>query len=129
MPLVSIDLIQGKPPAYRQAAALAVHETMVEVLKVPENDRFQVIAEHAAEDFHFDPSYLGIYRSADCVFVQITLNAGRNVDTKKAFYVRLAAALQLRLGLRPQDLLVNLVEATKKNWSFGNDIAQYAEQA
>lgn len=129
MPLVRIDLIRGKPPAYRQAVALVVYETMVEVLNVPENDRFQVITEHAAEDFHFNPGYLGIHRSPDCVFVQITLNAGRDVDTKKAFYARLAAALQLRLGLRPQDLLVNLVEVTKEDWSFGNGIAQYAEQA
>ena len=36
---------------------------MVEVLKAPENDRFQVIAEHDAEDFVFDRNFFGIERS------------------------------------------------------------------
>src|SRR5437660_9663401 len=41
--------------------------------------------EHAAQDFIFDPGFLGIQRSKDCVFIQVTLNAGRTVDQKRAF--------------------------------------------
>ena len=126
MPLVRIDLIEGKPLSHRKAIADGVHETMVETLKVPEKDRFQVVTEHPAEMFVADPSYLGIRRSADCVFVQITLNVGRDVETKKAFYARLAQVLEERAGLRPADLLINLVEVQKENWSFGNGEAQYA---
>jgi hypothetical protein len=29
-------------------------------------------------------------------------------------------------GVRPEDVLVNLVEVAKENWSFGSGIAQYA---
>jgi hypothetical protein len=29
------------------------------------------------------------------------------------------------LGLRPQDLVINLVEVAWENWSFGNGDAQY----
>jgi hypothetical protein len=29
-------------------------------------------------------------------------------------------------GLRPEDVLINLLETAKENWSFGNGIAQYA---
>ncbi|MBI5379005.1 MAG: tautomerase family protein [Nitrospirae bacterium] len=29
-------------------------------------------------------------------------------------------------GVRPQDVLVNLIEVARENWSFGNGIAQYA---
>jgi 4-oxalocrotonate tautomerase len=29
-------------------------------------------------------------------------------------------------GVRREDVLVNLVEVARENWSFGNGIAQYA---
>jgi len=35
--------------------------------------------------------------------------------------------LKHRLGVRPEDVLINLVEVKKENWSFGNGIAQYAD--
>jgi 4-oxalocrotonate tautomerase len=126
MPLVRIDLIEGTTPDYRRAVSEAVYETMITSLKVPEKDRFQIICEHAAANFVFDPSYLGITRSAGCVFVQITLNEGRSVEIKRQFYAQLAKALHERICLRPEDLFINLVEVPKENWSFGNGEAQYA---
>ena len=98
----------------------------VQPLKVPENDRFQVITEHAAANFVFDPGYLGISRSAGCLFVQITLNEGRSVEVKRQFYAQLAEALHERTGLKPEDLFISLVEVPKENWSFGKGEAQYA---
>ncbi|MGP0010295.1 MAG: tautomerase family protein, partial [Methylocella sp.] len=29
-------------------------------------------------------------------------------------------------GIRPENIMVNLLEVPKENWSFGNGIAQYA---
>jgi hypothetical protein len=31
-----------------------------------------------------------------------------------------------QLNVRPQDVVINLVEVAKENWSFGSGIAQYA---
>jgi 4-oxalocrotonate tautomerase len=126
MPLVRIDLRLGKSAAYRAALGDAVHQAMVETINVPAADRFQVIAEHPAGGIIHDPSYLGISRSEDVVFVQITLNMGRTVEMKKALYARLAELLARSPGLRSEDVLVSLVEVTKENWSFGNGVAQYA---
>jgi 4-oxalocrotonate tautomerase len=126
MPLVRIDLRLGKSAAYRAALGDAVHQAMVETINVPAADRFQVIAEHPAGGMIHDPSYLGISRSEDVVFVQITLNMGRTVEMKKALYARLAELLARSPGLRSEDVLVSLVEVTKENWSFGNGVAQYA---
>jgi 4-oxalocrotonate tautomerase len=126
MPLVRIDLRLGKSAAYRAALGDAVHQAMVETINVPAADRFQVIAEHPAGGMIHDPSYLGISRSEDVVFVQITLNTGRTVEMKKALYARLAELLARSPGLRSEDVLVSLVEVTKENWSFGNGVAQYA---
>jgi 4-oxalocrotonate tautomerase len=126
MPLARIDLAQGKSADYRKTISDVVYDAMVETLKAPKDDRFQVITEHPADSFIFDPNYLGIARSKDCVFVQLTLNEGRTVDQKRAFYKAVMQGLHQRLNLRPEDLLVNLVEVRKENWSFGNGEAQYA---
>jgi len=86
MPLVRIDLQIGKPKEYREQIGQIVYRAMREALGVPENDRFQVITEHASPGLQFDRDYLGIKRSDDCIFLQVTLNAGRTLDAKRNFY-------------------------------------------
>jgi phenylpyruvate tautomerase PptA (4-oxalocrotonate tautomerase family) len=125
MPLVRIDLCKGKDAAYRQDIGRVVYEAMV-AGGVPEKDRFQIVAEHDADNFLYDPSYLGIERSEDLVIVQITWNEGRTVEQKKALYKAIADGLAKSPGIRPEDVFINLVEAKKENWSFGNGIAPYA---
>ena len=126
MPLVRIALRKGTKPEFRSAVADSVHRAMVETIKVPEQDRFQVITEHDESGLIYDPSYLGISRSDGVVFIQITLNAGRTVELKKSLFARIAQLLRESPGVRPEDVFVNLVEVPKENWSFGNGIAQYA---
>jgi phenylpyruvate tautomerase PptA (4-oxalocrotonate tautomerase family) len=127
MPLVRISLHQGKPAAYRRAIADAVHQAMVEALDVPAADRFQVVTEHPPEGLIYDPAYLGVERSEDVVFVQITLSAGRRPAQKRRLYRRMAELCEQSPGLRPEDLLVNLVEVSWENWSFGGGVGQYME--
>jgi phenylpyruvate tautomerase PptA (4-oxalocrotonate tautomerase family) len=126
MPLVRIDLVQGKPADYRRAIGQAIYEAMRATINVPENDNFQIITEHPPENLVADPNYLGISRSADAVFIQITLNAGRTMEMKKALYKAVADGLYEKAGMRREDVIINLVEVPKENWSFGNGIAQYA---
>src|SRR6202051_4834827 len=106
MPLARIDLAEGKTGDYRRTIGEVVYDAQVEVLKAPKDDRFQVITEHPAQDFIFDPSFLGIQRSKDCVFIQLTLNAGRTVDQKRAFYKAIADGLHERLSLRREDVVL-----------------------
>src|SRR5262245_11538580 len=127
MPLARIDLAQGKSADYRKTIGEVVYDAMVQALNAPKDDRFQVITEHPAEDFIFDPNYLGIARSKDCVFVQLTLSEGRTVEQKQAFYKAVADGLHHRLKLRREDAVIILVEVKKENWSFGNGVAQYVQ--
>ncbi len=126
MPLARIELAQGKSAEYRRIIGEVVYEGIIGPLGAPKNDRFQIISEHSPENFIFDPEYLGIARSPDCVIIQLTLNAGRSLDQKRAFYRHVADGLHERLGLRREDVFINLVEVAKENWSFGNGEAQYA---
>ena len=126
MPLARIDIPSGKPADYRHAIGEVVYNAMVSVLNVPKDDRFQVITEHAVGHLVIDPTYLGIQRSGDAILIQVTLNEGRTVELKRAFYKAVADGLNERVGLRREDVTINLVEVKKENWSFGNGIAQYA---
>lgn len=126
MPLVRISLIAGKPESYRQKISDVVHRAMVETVNVPPLDRFQVITEHSKSDFSYDQNYLNISRTDNLVMIQITLNSGRTTELKKALYLRIADLLNQEVGLRKEDVLINLVEVPKENWSFGNGEAQYA---
>jgi phenylpyruvate tautomerase PptA (4-oxalocrotonate tautomerase family) len=98
---------------------------MVDVIAVPRDDRFQIVSEHDRSGLLYDPGYLGIARSDGIVIIQITLSDGRSVEQKKAFYKRIAERLNQELGVRIEDVFINLVEVKKENWSFGNGIAQY----
>ncbi len=126
MPFTRIEIRRGKPPEYRRALLDTVYETLESTMNVPAGDRFQVLTEHDAEHLEISPDYLGIERTEDAVVIQITLNSGRSVEMKKAFYAALAAALHERLGIRPEDVTINLVEVEKENWSFGSGLAPYA---
>jgi 4-oxalocrotonate tautomerase len=73
----------------------------------------------------FDREYLGVHRTDDCIFIQVTLNSGRSVELKQKFYRAVADGLHEEVNLRREDVLMNLVEVAKENWSFGNGEAQY----
>ena len=103
MPLVRIDLRAGKSAQYRKALGDGVHRAMVEAMAVPADDHFQVITEHPPEGLIYDPQYLGVRRSDNVVFVQITLSAGRKPQQKRKLFKRIAENLAESPGLKPGD--------------------------
>jgi phenylpyruvate tautomerase PptA (4-oxalocrotonate tautomerase family) len=127
MPLVRIDLRTGKSAEYRRALGDGVHRAMVEALAIPPDDHFQMITEHPPEGLIYDPQYLGIHRSENVVFVQITMSVGRKPQQKRKLFKRMAELLAEAPGLKPTDLVINLVEVVWENWSFGNGEAQYMD--
>ena len=126
MPLVRIDLAAGKSLEYGQEVGLIVYRALTDVMNAPKDDLFQIITEHPQAGLQFDREFLGIHRSDDCIFVQITLNIGRTVEMKQRFYKAVAEGLHESLKLRREDIFISLVEVPKENWSFGNGEAQYA---
>ncbi len=126
MPLVRISLKRGKSQEYRAALMDGVYAAMLETFNVPADDRFIIVEELDGDNFSFSKTYLGIERSDDLVIIQITANNTRTLEQKKAFFAAVAANLAKSPSLRKEDVFINLVEAPKENWSFGNGVAQYA---
>jgi 4-oxalocrotonate tautomerase len=126
MPLTYISLRRGKPAAYRKAIVKSLHQAMHEIFNVPEDNSFMLINEYDEDDFKYSKSYLGVERSDDLVYMQLTVNNTRTLEQKKALYRRIVERLSDSPGLRPEDIFISLVEVLPENWSMGNGIAQYA---
>jgi hypothetical protein len=109
MPLARIDLRKGKDANYRREVSRVVYEAMVSI-GAPANDRFRVIAEHDAENFAYDPNYLGIARSNDLIIIQITWNEGRTTVQKKQLFKSIAKGLAKAVGIRIEDVFITLVD-------------------
>lgn len=126
MPLVRIDLIEGRTDEEVKALADAVQDVMVDVFAAPLRDRYQVIHEHRPGRLIADDSGLGLDRGDRIVIIQVT-EQGRSEAQKKALYAALASALESRAGVRPADLIVSVVASTRADWSFGLGRAQFLE--
>ena len=126
MPFVKLYLGKGKSPEYLRAVGDAVHAALVSQANVPADDRFQVILQLEDANLIAHPTYGGVNRTKDLIIVEITLNVGRTVEIKKNLYADIARRLQEAADVRPDDVLVSLVEVTKENWSFGGGRATYA---
>jgi phenylpyruvate tautomerase PptA (4-oxalocrotonate tautomerase family) len=120
MPFASIDLMQGKAPAYRAAVADIVYRGIVDVLKAPDGDRFIVISEHTPDNLIYDPNFLGWKRSADFLLIQVTSTVGNDKASKLAFFRCVADELKGKLSVRPDDIMINMVYVDRSDWSFGN---------
>ena len=120
MPFARIDLAQGKTSEYRSTVGDVVYEGIVDILKAPDGDRFMVINEHAPENFFFDPHFLGIERSPDLIYIQVTSTVGNTKEQKLAFFRHVADGLNRRLRVRREDVFISLVFVAREDWSFGN---------
>ncbi len=126
MPIVKVYLRRGKSPEYIRSVGDAIHEALVAHANVPQDDRFQVFLQLEADLLIAHPSYGGVNRSDDLVIIEITLNAGRSVEIKKNLYAAITSRLHSAVDVRPDDVLISLIEVTKENWSFGGGRATYA---
>src|SRR5437763_16096860 len=99
MPLIHISLRTGRPEPYRQAIFDGLYRAMRETLNVPEDDQFMTIAAHDAANFRYGEAY-GVRRSADVVYIQITVFNTRTTAQMTALFTRPAGMLGKSPGLR-----------------------------
>lgn len=125
MPLVRISLLRGQGRAYRAAIVDGVYQALRATFNVPDEDRFMVLTEHDPEELVFSRSYMNIARSDGFVLIQLTISNTRNQAQKNALYASIVEHLGRDPGVRPEDVMISLVEGDQGNWSFGHGLAQY----
>ncbi|MFO1246318.1 MAG: tautomerase family protein [Ramlibacter sp.] len=126
MPLVRIDTPAATSRTEAAALSQAVHRALVEQFTVPPDDLFQLISRRAPDEIVCTPEYLGVRHSDRVAFIQVFLAPGRTVGRKEAFYAQVARDAARETGFLADDVLINLVETLRENWSFGGGVAHYA---
>jgi phenylpyruvate tautomerase PptA (4-oxalocrotonate tautomerase family) len=124
MPLLYIDLIEGRTPSEAKALLDAIHDAVVDAFEVPPRDRYQVVYTHPAHEIVAWDTGLGIDRSARRVVVHV-VSRRRTREMKEKFYELAAVNLAERCGLDPADLVVSITENDDEDWSFGHGRAQF----
>lgn len=124
MPLLRFDLIEGRSDAELKVLLDAAHEAMLEAFQVPPGDRYQIVNEHKPSRMIVEDTGLGIPRTRNVVFVQMTTRP-RGREKKELFYRLLAQKLEAACGISPADLVISTIENTDEDWSFGHGRAQF----
>jgi phenylpyruvate tautomerase PptA (4-oxalocrotonate tautomerase family) len=125
MPLVRIDLIKGRTPQEVSTVASAIHDALVEVMKIPARDRFQIVTQHEPYEIYAEDAGLGFERDTSVVMIQITTQKGRSLNEKQLVFQRITSKLATS-GVTPNNVFISYVENTSSDWSFGFGKAQFA---
>jgi phenylpyruvate tautomerase PptA (4-oxalocrotonate tautomerase family) len=124
VPLVRIDVQEGRSPEQLRRLADVVQEVMLEVFAAPPRDRYQIITEHPVGHIIVEDTGLGFDRTDGVVVLQI-VQQGRTAGQKTAAYRQLAARLHADCGVEPTDLIVSVTANGREDWSFGRGEAQF----
>jgi phenylpyruvate tautomerase PptA (4-oxalocrotonate tautomerase family) len=113
MPLVRIDMYKGRSEEKKRVILDAVHQSLVEAFKIPEDDRNQRIYEF--DDCNFDRRS---NKTREFTIIEITAFKGRSRDAKKLLYSRIVEKLNNRAGISPSDIVIYINEPSLENWGI-----------
>jgi len=124
MPLVRIDVQQGRTPSQLRQMADTIQDVMLDVFAAPPGDRYQIITEHPVGQIIAEDTGLGLERTDGVTVIQI-FQQGRSASQKQTAYEQLAKRLDAAGLVRPADLIVSVTGNTREDWSFGLGRAQF----
>jgi phenylpyruvate tautomerase PptA (4-oxalocrotonate tautomerase family) len=112
MPMIRVEIREGWSPAEKAGLLDAIHAAAVEALRIPDEDRTQMLTEHPAEAFEIPPG-----KGERFTLVEVTMFAGRSLDAKRRLYRAVVRNLG-RLGVPASDVLTVLHEVPLENWGI-----------
>ncbi|MER7985276.1 tautomerase family protein [Streptomyces noursei] len=115
MPLVNIYMREGTTPEYRRNVSLGIHRSMVDVLKIPQDDQFHLVHEFKPENVQMQPVSFDIRRSDRTMLIQLFFN-NREPQLKTALYAAIRNNLRLFADVPEEDILLCVVETNSENW-------------
>lgn len=124
MPILRIDLIEGRSQAELKELLDAIHRAMLAAFKVPERDRYQIVHEHPVPELRIEDTGLGIPRTDHAVMVQVTTRPRTRFE-KQNFYELLCRELVHSCGMKASDIVVSITQNSDEDWSFGYGRAQF----
>lgn len=112
MPLVRIEILEGRSVNERRQLLQAVHDALVEAFEIPDEDRTQRIVEYDPINFEIPPG-----KSERYTLIEITAFPGRSRTAKAALYEAIVRRLG-KLGIDAADVSVVIHEPVMENWGI-----------
>ncbi len=113
MPLVKIEIREGKTKEYKKALLDGVHQALVQSIKIPEYDRKQRLYELDADNFEAPSNKTG-----DITIIEITMFKGRSIEAKKQLFQAIVDNLAKNPGIKGEDIIIVLHEPPLENWGI-----------
>ena len=127
MPLAKIHVVAGRYDEARIAKVSgAVQAALMNTLRVPPDDFYQLIFELPKNRFLHTPSFVGMHYTDDLIILEIAFIQGRSKETRLALLRDINTRVATAAGVSPDDLVITLYELPGENISFGQGDAQRA---
>ena len=128
MPLAKIHVLEGRYDQNRMAkVSAAIQAALMNTLRVPPEDFYQLIFELPKGRFLHTPSFVGMHYSDDLIALDLTFIQGRPKETRLALLKDINARVAAAAAVSPDDMMINLYEIPGENISFGQGEAQRAK--
>jgi hypothetical protein len=116
LPTVNLILPGHMPAERRKAISDGVHDALISEFGIHPKGRFHMVTPYDGANLIMDPAFLGIPRGPDFTFIQIVAAQGEGDDRKRALTRNIRANLAASGDLKPEDLLVSIIETPIQNW-------------
>ena len=127
MPLAKIHVAQGRYDEARLVkVSSAIQDALMNTLKVPPEDFFQLIFELPPKRFLHTPAFVGLHYSDDLIVLDVTFIQGRPEETRLALLKDINTRVSAAARISPDDLMITFYEVPGENISFGQGEAQRA---
>ena len=128
MPLAKIHVLEGRYDQNRIAKVSgAIQSALMNTLRVPAEDFYQLIFELPKNRFLHTPSFVGMHYTDDLIILDLTFIQGRPKETRLALLKDINTRVAAAADVSRDDMMINLYEIPGENISFGQGEAQRAQ--
>ena len=128
MPLAKIHVLEGRYEQNRIAKVSgAIQSALMNTLRVPPEDFYQLIFELPKNGFLHTPSFVGMHYTDDLIILDLTFIQGRPKETRLALLKDINTRVAAAADVSRDDMMINLYEIPGENISFGQGEAQRAQ--
>ncbi|BBM18134.1 putative tautomerase YolI [Enterococcus avium] len=124
MPLMKIDMIKGRTEKEIKQILDISYQVMLNAFHAPEGDRYQIVNQHEAYEMQILDTGLDFKRTGQVIVFSLVTRP-RTTEEKQTFYSQLVKELNEQLGIRTEDVMINLTVNSDEDWSFGFGRAQF----
>lgn len=119
MPFIRTSVPHDTSPQERQRIVDSIHRALVDSIGMPEDELFNMVTSHDAQQYWYSRTFNGIDRSERVVVIEITLRRGRSDAMKRELYAGIARNLEQNANVAPNDVFILMHENDYSDWSVG----------